>query len=163
MPDNADFMVSYAQYVVREKIESQFDRAVELAKKAVTLVPEKQRCDAYMQLGYFFQQIKRFGDAEKTFLKVLELWPDNAGAIYQLGRNAVFSGDNLEKGLSYFEEYLKHQPQGGDPEWADARWRMGMIYEKLGDKQKAVAQYKEALKLNPEHQNSKEALKKLGA
>lgn len=163
IPENVGFIVSYARYIVREKIEDRYDRAVELTKKAVALTPEEQKHDAYMQLGYFFQDMKRFKDAEKTFLKVLKLWPDFTNAIYQLGRNAFFSGEDLEKGLSYFKEYLSLKPKAGDPEWADARWRMGMIYEKLGDKKKAAAQYKEALKLNPEHPESKKALKKLGS
>jgi Tfp pilus assembly protein PilF len=39
---------------------------------------------------------------------------------------------------------------------------MGLIYEKLGDPKQAASEYKKALKLNPDHENSKEALKKLG-
>ena len=161
MPKNAGWMWNYASYIARERMEDKFDRAIELAKKTVTLAPEKYKQPAYMQLGNFFQDLKKFKEADETFLKVLKIWPDYTGAIYQLGRTAVFSGKNLEKGLSYFKEYLKHKPKAGDPEWADAHWRMGMIYEKLGDKKKASAQYKEALKLNPDHQESKDSLKKL--
>jgi tetratricopeptide (TPR) repeat protein len=161
MPANAGFMKNYARYVIGEKIENKYDLAIELAKKAVTLAPKKDKQYAYMELGYFFQNMKRFADAEKTFLKILKLWPDFTGAIYQLGRNVVFSGQDLKKGLAYFEKYLQIKPKAGDPVWADARWRMGMIYEKLGDKKQAAVQYKEALKLNPDHQNSKDSLKKL--
>ncbi|MCK5059402.1 MAG: tetratricopeptide repeat protein [Candidatus Aminicenantes bacterium] len=161
MPEHVGWLVNYARYIVGEKIESKYDRAAELAKKAVTLTPEKYKQPAYMQLGYLFQDMKKFKKAEETFLNILKTWPDYTGAIYQLGRNAVFSGKNLEKGLSYFKQYLEHKPKAGDPEWADAYWRMGMIYEKLGDKKKAAAQYKEALKLNPNHPNSKDSLKKL--
>jgi len=163
MPEHANWMTHYARHIVSEKIEEKYDRAVELAKKAVTVTPEKYKQSAYMQLGHFFQDLKKFKEAEETFLKILKNWPDYTGAIYQLGRNTVFSGKNLEKGLSYFKQYLKHKPKAGDPEWEDAYWRMGMIYEKLGDKKQAVAQYKEALKLNPNHQNSKDSLKKLGS
>jgi tetratricopeptide (TPR) repeat protein len=163
MPGNPDWMTSYANYIVEEKMADKYDRAVELARKAVTVTPEADKQFAYMQLGYFFQGLQKFKEAEETFREVLKTWPDYTGAIYQLGRNAVFSGEDLEKGLSYFKEYLKHKPKSGDPEWADAHWRMGMIYEKLGDKKQAAAQYKEALKLNPNHQNSKDSLKKLGS
>lgn len=162
MPENTEWMADYARYVVKEKIEKRYERAIELAKKAVELSTEKEKIQAYMQLGYFFQDLKRFKDAEKTFLKILKIWPEYTGAIYQLGRNTVFSGEGLKKGLSYFKEYLKHKPKPGDPDWSDALWRMGMIYEKMGNKKQAANQYKKALKLNPDHSASDHALKKLG-
>ena len=163
MPENTRWMTDYARYIINKKIENQYERAIKLARKAIELSPEKKKLQSYMQLGYFFQDLKRFEEAEKTFLKILKIWPDERGAIYQLGRNVVFSGKNLKKGLSYFNEYLKHKPKPGNPGWADAHWRMGMVYEKLGDKKQAAKEYKRALKLNPDHISSKKSLEKLGS
>lgn len=163
MPEDIGLMVGYSRYIFREKLESKYGRALELAKKTVTLAPEKEKHNAYMDLGYFYQDIKKFKEAEEAFLKVLKIKPDYTGAIYQLGRNIVFSGENLKKGLSYFQEYLKHKPKDGDPEWADAHWRMGLIYEKLDDKKQAASEYKKALKLKPGHEEAQKALKKLAS
>ena len=161
MPENTEFIVNGIRYISQNKIKDKYERGMELAKKVVESKPGE--IDTYMEIGYFYQEIENFEKAEEIFLKCLKIWPDNTSPIYQLGRSIVFSGKDLEKGLSYFREYLKHKPAADDPQWADAHWRMGLIYEKLGDTQQAASEYKEALKLNPEHKNAKEALEKLGS
>jgi tetratricopeptide (TPR) repeat protein len=159
MPENTEFIVNGIRYISQNQIKEQYERGMELAKKVIETNPKE--IDTYMRIGYFFQEIEDFEKAEEIFLKCLKIWPDNKEPIYQLGRNTVFSGKELEKGLSYFREYLKHKPGADQPEWADAHWRMGLIYEKLQDPKKAASEYKEALKLNPDHENAKEALEKL--
>jgi tetratricopeptide (TPR) repeat protein len=116
-----------------------------------------------MRVGRFYQGIDKYEMSDEIFLKCVKIWPDNTRPVYQLGKNRLLSGKNLEKGLFYFREYLKHKPAAGEPEWADAHWRMGMIYEKLGDSKQAVSEYKKALELNPDHANAKKALKKKGS
>jgi tetratricopeptide (TPR) repeat protein len=159
IPGNTDLLIDYARYISQNKVKDKYDRGMELAKKVIDTNPKE--IDTYMRIGYFYQEIENFEKAEEIFLKCLKIWPDNTRPIYQLGRNSVLSGKDLEKGLSYFREYLKHKPAADDPEWASAHWRMGMIYEKLGDPKQAASEYKEALKLNPDHENAREALKKL--
>jgi tetratricopeptide (TPR) repeat protein len=161
IPGNTDLLIDYARYISQNKIKDKYERGMELAKQVIETNPKE--IDTYMRIGYFYQEIEDFEKAEEIFLKCLKIWPDNTGPIYQLGRNTVFSGKGLEKGLSYFREYLKHKPDPDQPEWADAHWRMGLLYEKLGDTQQAASEYKEALKLNPEHKNAREALAKLGS
>lgn len=161
MPGNTDLIIDYARNISQNKIKDKYERGMELAKKVVETNPKE--IDTYMRIGYFYQEIENYEKAEEIFLKCLEIWPDNKGPIYQLGRNTVFSGKNLEKGLSYFREYLKHKPGPDQPGWDSAHWRMGLIYEKLGDTKQAVSEYKKALKLNPDHKNAKEALEKAGS
>lgn len=160
MPENTEFIVNGIRYISKNKIKDKYELGMELAKKIIETNPKE--IDTYMQIGHFYQEIEDFEKAEEIFLKCLKIWPDKTDPIYQLGRNAIFSGKDLEKGLSYFREYLKHKPAADDPEWASAHWRMGLIYEKLGDPKKAASEYKEALKLNPDHEKAREALKKLG-
>ncbi|MGD2092661.1 MAG: tetratricopeptide repeat protein [Candidatus Aminicenantes bacterium] len=161
MPENTDLLIDYARYISQNKIKDKYKRGMELVKKVIETNPKE--IDTYMRIGYFYQEIENYEKAEEIFLKCLQIWPDNTGPIYQLGRNTVFSGKNLEKGLSYFREYLKHKPGADQPEWADAHWRMGLIYEKLEDRKQATSEYKKALELNPEHKNAREALEKLGS
>lgn len=161
MPGNTDFIIGYARYISQNKVKEQYERGMELAKKVIETKPKE--IDTYMRIGYFYQEIENFEKAEELFLECLESWPDNTRPIYQLGKNSVLSGKNLEKGLSYFREYLKHKPPADQPDWSDAHWRMGLIYETLGDTKQAASEYKKALELNPDHANAKEALKKLGS
>ncbi len=159
MPGNTDLIIDYARYIAQNKIKDQYERGIELAKKVMETNPKE--IDTYIRIGYFYREIENYEKAEEIFLKCLEIWPDNTDPVYQLGKNNLLSGKNLEKGLSYFREYLKHKPPADQPEWADAHWRMGMIYEKLGDTRQAASEYKKALELNPDHENAKEALTKV--
>jgi tetratricopeptide (TPR) repeat protein len=159
MPGNIDWIIRYVRYVYGHKIENKYDRSKKLIEGVLNKEPKK--LEIYMRVGYLFQNIKKYKKAEEVFLKCLEMWPDEKAPVYQLGRNTIFSGKDLSKGISYFQEYLKHKPKSTDPGWADALWRMGMIHEKLGDKKQAIASYKKALKLDPEHKASKEALEKI--
>lgn len=120
-----------------------------------------KKAPVFMQLGFFYQDIKDYQKAKETFLRCLKHSPNEGAAIYQLGRNAFFSGKDLEEGLTYFKKYLNMKPGAGDPDWADAHWRSGLIYEKLGDKKRAILEYKKALKLKPNHQGSIKELQRL--
>lgn len=159
MPGNSQWMLYYVRYIHDHKIERKYDRGKKLIEEVLNIKPRK--IETYLEVGYLYQHIKKYKKAEEVFLKCLTIWPDDKAPVYQLGRNTVFSGKDLKKGLSYFQEYLKHKPKSTDPSWAAALWRMGMIYEKLGDKKQAVVCYKKALILEPKHKASKEALEKI--
>ena len=139
--------------------EKEFDNAEQEYKKTLKLGSTK--IENYFYLGYFYQRQKRYEKARELFLKILEIDPNELDTYYQLGRTAVLSGVDLENGITYFERYLENEPKPNSPSWASAHWRMGMIYEKLGDKVQAGSEYKKALELDPEHKQAKKALKKL--
>jgi len=159
MPGDLDWIINYTRYVFANQIKNKYDRGLKLVEEVLDKTPKE--IGTYMRIGYLYQDIKRFEKAEAIFLKCLQMWPKEKAPVYQLGRNAFFSGKDLKKGLSYFQEYLKHKPKPNDPGWADALWRMGMIYEQLGDKKQAISKYEKALKLEPGHKASKEALEKI--
>ena len=120
-----------------------------------------KKVPVYMQLGFYYQEIKDYQKAKETFMRCLKQSPGEGSAIYQLGRNAYFAEKDLKEGLEYFKKYLTLKPKSGDPDWADAHWRRGLIYEKMGDKKKAILEYKKALKLKPDHASALKELKRL--
>ena len=122
---------------------------------------DSNKIENYFYFGYFYQRQKRYDEARELFLKILEIDPDEMAAYYQLGRTVIFSGKDLENGITYFEMYLQNEPKPNSPSWASAHWRMGMIYEQLGDEEQAVSEYKKSLELDPEHKQAKKALKNL--
>lgn len=114
-------------------------------------------------LASFLGGQKRWGEARAIFEKRLAADPDDATAVYQLGRLALFSGEEMEKGVAFFDRYLTLPvPQGG-PTYADARWRKGLLLEKLGKTPAAIAEYREALKANPAHRGARKELERLKA
>jgi tetratricopeptide (TPR) repeat protein len=148
--------LAFAQIYEREK---DFTKAEQEYIKIIEIDPKKTENHFY--LGTFYQNQGKNDKAREIYLKILEMSPQEMSVYYQLGRIALFSGKDLEKGIDYFKEYLKVEPKPNSPTWADAHWRMGMIYEKLGDRNQAISEYQKALELAPDHKKAKGALKAL--
>jgi tetratricopeptide (TPR) repeat protein len=81
---------------------------------------------------------------------VLAKSPENYTALYQFGRTASLSGQNLDRGLSCLKKCLALQPPGpGSPQPASVWSRIGVIEEKLGHVSEARAAYEAAVRLDP--------------
>ena len=59
------------------------------------------------------------------------------GATYQIGRNAVLSNTEIEKGIQALETYLGYELFAGQPSHNWARTRLAALYLKQGNKPKA--------------------------
>jgi len=100
----------------------------------------------------------------EAFVAVDALLAQNPGsqpAQYQLGRLAVLSGQQLDRGEAALKGYVEHTPAAGEPPVCAARWRLGMLYELKGDPTAARREYEAALVLNPGYPVVQDALKKL--
>lgn len=106
---------------------------------------------------------KRWPEARAIFERRLAADPADALAVYQLGRLSLLSGEELEKGLALFDRFLALPAPKDGPTHADARWRKGLLLEKLGRTSAAIAEYREALKTNPAHRGAKRELERLKA
>ena len=148
--------LSLAQLYESEKnyteAEKEFIEAAEI---------DPQNTNVYLNLGYFYQRVKEYDKAREAFLKVLDIDDDNMAACYQLGRTAIFSGKYLEEAIGYFKKYLENKPSQNDPSWSYAHWRLGMVYEKLNNREKAIEEYKKAIELDPENKDAKKALERI--
>lgn len=139
--------------------EKDFSKAEQEYIKATEVNPEDT--GPYYSLGYFYQNREKYDKARETFFKILKIDSVDMGAYYQLGRTAVYSGENLKEGITYFKKYLEHKPKLNNPTWAYAHWRLGMVYEKLGNKEQAISEYEKAIELDPDNKEAKESLKKV--
>ena len=114
-----------------------------------------------LNLGYFYQQRGEFAKAFVTFEELEKAQGFKWSALYQIGRTSALSGQRFEQGVNALESYLQHNPEENQPSHAGAKMRLAMIYEKNGDKSKAIGLYKEALQEEPEMELAKEGLKRL--
>jgi tetratricopeptide (TPR) repeat protein len=114
-------------------------------------------------LASHFARQKRWPEARAIFERRVDTDPNDAFAVYQLGRIAFLSGEEMEKGLSLFDRYLTLPVPEAGPTHADARWRKGLLLEKLGREPAAIAEYREALKADPGHRGAKRELDRLKA
>lgn len=93
---------------------------------------------------------------------VLASKPDNYAALYQYGRTASLSGQNLERGLACLQKCLALSPPGPTSPQPTGVWqRIGVIQEKLGHAAAARAAYEAALKLDAGNKSADDALAKL--
>jgi TolA-binding protein len=113
-------------------------------------------------VGQYYQNHGKFDEAFEIFEKRAKLDPPDAGALYQIGKTALLSGKRLDRGEECLRRYLKGQPGEGEPPLPWAHFRLGQLLEKKGDKPGARAEYAETLRLQPDHEEAKKSLAKLG-
>jgi tetratricopeptide (TPR) repeat protein len=114
-------------------------------------------------LASFLARQKRWPEARAIFERRIAADPNDAFALYQLGRLSLLSGEEMEKGLAFFDRFLSLDAPKDGPTHADARWRKGLLLEKLGRTPAAIAEYREALKAQPGHAGAKKELERLKA
>jgi len=115
----------------------------------------------YAALAAFYTNQKQ---AEKAFAVLderLRAKPNEPITLYQVGRTASLSGENLDRGEQALKAYLAGPIPERGPEPAHAHYRLGTIYEKKGAKDLAREEYRTALQLNPRHQEARKALANL--
>jgi putative CocE/NonD family hydrolase len=132
------------------------------AEYAALIKLDPTSSDAYYLLGLQCQVAKDWDAAFDAFEAGVKV-DDDPRSLYQIGRTGVFSGEKLDRAQQALEEYITLEPDPEKlPSVAHARWRLGMIYEKLGRKHLARREYETALKLDAELEQAREALENLG-
>jgi len=104
---------------------------------------------------------KRTAAAFLEFDSFLRENPDDFMALYQLGRCAAMSGEELDRGAAALRQCLAIRPPSGDgmPSHANVHYRLGNILEKRGDHNGARVAYAAAMELEPDFRPEKSALK----
>jgi tetratricopeptide (TPR) repeat protein len=112
-------------------------------------------------LATMYQTTGRYADAFAIVDARLTRCPDDTSSIYQLGRIASVSGQELDRGEAALRRYLELLGSADPFRQANGHYRLGMIRERRGDLPTARAEYQRAVELNPGHEPAAQALKKL--
>lgn len=132
--------------------------------KAYDQAREIQNRDAIMGaavLGQLYLSENKFHEAFAVYEEVLETSPDNYTTLYSIGRAAVQTGQNLDRGEQALRRCLELTPGKGDPGPAAVQWRLGNIAEKRGNPAAARSAYEAALQADPHFAQASESLAKL--
>ncbi len=123
--------------------------------------------EALYHVGMFFQEEEMWDDAFDAF-EAAATQPaahDEAewvrGALYQIGRTAVFSAVHVDLGIAALTEFNERFAQPVDALTAGGHWRLGMLYEMRGDRDLARAAYQSALRIDPDAEEATKGLKRL--
>jgi tetratricopeptide (TPR) repeat protein len=129
-------------------------------KEAVRLDTTSSHLATYMY-GQFLHGQKRYHEAVEIYEKTFRKYPDDMGLLYQVGRNYIFVEDSLDKAERCFKQYLQTEPKRNEPDWAAAHWRLGMVYDLKGEKDLAIAELEEAVRLDPKNKEFKKTLEEI--
>jgi len=112
----------------------------------------------HASLAVFYANQNQFAKAFAVLDKRLRTKPNELTTLYQVGRTAALSGQNLDRGEQALKTYLASPTPERGPAPAGVHYRLGMIYEKKGAKDLAREEYRTTLQLNPKHEDALKAL-----
>ena len=139
--------------------QKKYDLAEKYALEAMKL--DDQRAGPYTVLGLIYAATERWKNLDALLEQSEKKIPDDCGPHYQAGKAVLASGKDLPRAERYFRKYLTVEPEGGEPHWAAAHWRLGQVLEKQGKKPEAIAEMEESLRLEQDFKQAKEDLKRL--
>jgi tetratricopeptide (TPR) repeat protein len=129
------------------------------AREAVQLDPA--RAKGYSILATVLAHEQRWSELEAVFSASEKAVPDDPTPFFEAAKALLESGVELERGKTYLHKYLAQEPEGEEPDAAQAHWLLGLILEKQGRGAEAVSELVAAVQMNPRFKEAKEDLKRL--
>jgi len=140
--------------------DKKYDAALTNYNESARLNPRPM---IHVRISLLHQQKKEWDKSFAALDRALALDANFPFALYQVGRTAALSGEQLDRGEKCLRTYLA-VPVREDlesPSIAAAHFRLGNILEKKGNRTAARDEYETALKIDPKQKLAREALAKL--
>jgi tetratricopeptide (TPR) repeat protein len=140
--------------------DKKYDAALAAYNQSAKLNPRPM---IQVRISLVYQQKKDWEKAFGALERALAIDANHPLALYQIGRAAALSGQQLDRGEKCLRTYIA-MPVREDlenPSIAAAHFRLGNILEKKGDYASARTEYETALKIDPKQKLAREALAKL--
>ena len=133
-------------------------------KKAYAEAAEIKKLDAEdgrIAFATLFLAEENYDRAFQEFDEVMGRTPDDFMALYQIGRCAAVSGQDLGRGRAALRRCLQLSPpkRPGAPTYGNVHYRLGNILEKEGDLAGAKAEYAASREADPDLRPEKDLLK----
>lgn len=126
-------------------------------QQAITAAPDSSA--GYFALGNTYVRAGKVVEAFATLDQYAKRRADDRSVLYQAGRFAGTTGQQLERGESALKQFLAAPPSDAQvTTLGGAHYWLGQIAEKRGAKDAAREHYRAALKINPKSQASQRAL-----
>ena len=140
--------------------EKKYDAALATYNESARLNP---RPIIHVRISLVHQQKKEWDKAFAALDQALGMDANYPFALYQVGRTAALSGQQLDRGEKCLRTYLAMplREELENPSLAAAHYRLGNILEKKGDSAGARAEYETSVKIDPKQKEARAALAKL--
>jgi tetratricopeptide (TPR) repeat protein len=116
---------------------------------------------SYWGLAQLWQRAERFDSSFALMDDLIKRRPDAMPAYYYYGRASSLSGQRLPEAVRALQRYLAYEPHEGDPPRSSAHYRLGLVYERMGDRERAKREFEASLRLEPTRDEVKAALRRV--
>ena len=128
--------------IIAEKDKRYSDAESELRQ---AIVVAKNPAQYWMNLASFFRRRSRFDNMQTAITQAIAQ-PNKSAEVYYNAASELFqSGRDFSGAVQYLKQYLASNAMVEDAPAFRAHFLLGQIYEKMGNKSDAVAEYKSSL------------------
>jgi len=140
--------------------DKKYDAALTAYNESAKLNP---RAMIQVRISLVHQQRKEWEKAFAALERALAFDSNHPLALYQVGRTAALSGQQLDRGEKCLRTYIAMpvREELENPSLAAAHFRLGNILEKKGDSAGVRTEYETSLRIDPKQKLAREALAKL--
>jgi tetratricopeptide (TPR) repeat protein len=157
-PKNYDAVTALARFYSYPP-HANYDVAMKQAQHALQLDPTQ--IGAHWILARVFALQERWSDLESALATSEKNVPDDLRPFYEVAQASLEIGKEIPRAERYVKKYLSQEPEGEEPDNAEAHRLLGLLYEKEGRNPEARAEIQTALQLRPNFKAAKEDLKRM--
>jgi tetratricopeptide (TPR) repeat protein len=129
---------------IAEKEKRYPDAEAEL-QKAIQVAKDPSRY--WMSLASFYRRRSRLDEMQKAIAQAIAQLNKSAEVYYNAASELFQSGKDLQSAIQYLKKYLDSAAMVEDAPAFRAHYLLGQVYEKIGKKPDAVAEYRASLNL----------------
>ena len=139
-------------------LQNNFSKAIEYYQKSINL--KKDYAAAYVSLAGAYESNKELDKAIETYRNILPLSANNSEILFNFGRMLYNrkQSDDYDNAEKLWLEAVRIQP-----DFSNALYSLGLLYEGWGDKAKALEYYYKVKGLNPDNKDIIAKIKSLVA
>ncbi len=120
---------------------------------------DASRIDAHWILARVCALEERWGELEHVLAKAEKDVPDDLRPFYEAAQASLDSGKELPRAEAYAKKYLSQDPEGGEPDAAEAHRLLGLLLAREGRNAEGRAEIQLALRIKPNFKAAKDDLK----
>jgi tetratricopeptide (TPR) repeat protein len=122
---------------------------------------DPKQIGGYWILARVFALQERWSDLEQILATSEGNVPDDLRPFYEAAQALLEAGKGFPRAESYAKKYLSQEPEGEEPDSAEAHRLLGLLFEREGRNAEARAEIQTALQLRPNFKAAKDDLKRL--
>ncbi|MGD1104979.1 MAG: tetratricopeptide repeat protein, partial [Terriglobia bacterium] len=157
-PKNYGALTALAKFYSQPP-HAKYDEATKHAQYALQLDP--MQIGAHWILARVFALQERWGDLEPILATSEKNVPDDLCPFYEAAQALLEIGKEFPRADGFAKKYLSQEPEGEEPDNAEAHRLLGLLFEREGRNAEARAEIQTALRLRPNFKAAKDDLKRL--